>query len=54
MKKIIKDCIAINVNYNCGLLNYASHAIDLINFYFGKLKFVKSSINSHKSIKRVR
>ena len=46
MKKIIKDCIAINVNYNCGLLNYASHAIDLINFYFGKLMFVKSSINS--------
>ena len=30
--KIIKDCIAINVNYNY-LLNYASHAIDLINFF---------------------
>ena len=52
IKKIIKNCIAINVSYNCGLLNYASHAIDLINFYFGKLKFVKSSINS-KSIKEL-
>ena len=41
LKGKLKNCVAINVHYNNGLHNYASHAIDLINFYFGKLKYVK-------------
>lgn len=50
LKKEIQDCISINVNYNNGLFNYASHAIDIINFYFGKFKTIKSisSISSKK------
>ena len=37
----LSNCIEINVFYSNGLINYASHAIDLTNFYFGRIKWVK-------------
>ena len=50
LKLSLADCLEVIVNYNNGLYNYASHAIDLLNFFFGKISHVKSLDNSfHKT-----
>jgi len=52
LKADLSDCLEVIVNYNNGLHNYASHAIDLLNFFFGKISHVNSFHNFYNKNKK--